>query len=73
MPILLHCYFPVTFSKEAGRNITILKKLIGFPAYKAKWTGKENISKIIPALLVGRWNESYQGDIEIIEKVSGIN
>jgi len=60
------------FSKEAGRNITILKKLIGFPPHsKAKWIEKENIREIIPALLVGRWNETFIGDIELVEKLSG--
>ncbi len=59
------------FSKEAGRNITILKKLIGFPPHsKAKWLEKENIREIIPALLIGRWNETFIGDIELLEKLS---
>jgi len=58
------------FSRESGRNITILKKLLGFPHSKAKWIEKENIREIIPALLVGRWNETYIGDIELIEKLS---
>ena len=59
------------FSKEAGRNITILKKLIGFPFSKAKWIEKENLREIIPVLLLGRWNETFKGDIELIENLSG--
>jgi hypothetical protein len=59
------------FSKEAGRNITILKKLLGFSHSKAKWFEKEDIREIIPALLLGRWNEMYIGDIELLEKLSG--
>ncbi len=59
------------YSREAGRNITILKKLIKFSHSKAKWIEKENIREIIPALLVGRWNESFIGDIELLEKLSG--
>ncbi len=58
------------FSRESGRNVTILKKLLGFPHYKAKWFEKENIREIIPALLLGRWNETFVGDIELIEKLS---
>jgi hypothetical protein len=58
------------FSRESGRNITILKKLIGFPHNKTKWIDKEDIREIIPALLLGRWNETFEGDIEIIEKLS---
>lgn len=59
------------FSKEAGRNITILKKLIGFPQSKTKWIENENVRDIFPVLLVGRWNETFIGDIELIEKISG--
>ncbi len=58
------------FSRESGRNITILKKLLGFPHNKTKWIEKENIREIIPALLLGRWNETFVGDIELIEKFS---
>jgi hypothetical protein len=59
------------YSRESGRNITILKKLIGFPHAKTKWIEIENIREIIPALLLGRWNENFVGDIELIEKLSG--
>lgn len=58
------------FSRESARNITTLKKLLGFPHNKAKWVEKENIQEIIPALLLGRWNETFEGDIELIEKLS---
>lgn len=58
------------FSRESGRNITILKKLLGFPYNKAKWLIKEDIQEIIPALLLGRWNETFAGDIELIEQLS---
>ncbi|WP_372746109.1 hypothetical protein [Lutibacter sp.] len=58
------------FSRESGRNITILKKLLGFPYNKAKWIDKEDIREIIPALLLGRWNDTFVGDIELIEKLS---
>jgi len=61
------------FSRESGRNITILKKLLGFPSSNAKWLEKENIREIIPVLLIGRWNENHKGDIELIETVSGMS
>lgn len=59
------------YSKESGRNITILKRLIGFPNSKTKWIETENIREIIPALLLGRWNEKFLGDVELVEKLSG--
>lgn len=60
------------FSRESGRNVTILKKLLGFPENKAKWLKNGNIREIIPALLIGRWNEKNKGDKEIIERLSGL-
>jgi hypothetical protein len=59
------------FSRESGRNITILKKLLGFPHNKTKWLEEEHIREIIPALLIGRWNETFEGDIELVENLSG--
>lgn len=58
-------------SMESGRNMTILRKLLGFTHNKTKWIQKENIREIIPALLLGRWNETFVGDIELIEKLCG--
>lgn len=59
------------YSIESGRNITILKKLLGFIDSNSNQYEKKNIHEIIPALLLGRWNESFDGDIELIEKLSG--
>lgn len=58
------------YSKESGRNITILKRLLGFQ-YKLDWTKQENVREIIPAMLLGRWDENKKGDIEILEALSG--
>ena len=60
-------------TKESGHDITILKKLLGFPSYGAAWIKTQTIRGIIPALLLGRWDESYPGDIELLEKLSGMS
>lgn len=59
------------YTKESGHDITILKKLLGFPSYGATWINTQPIRELIPALLLGRWDESYPGDIELLEKLSG--
>ena len=58
------------YTKESGHDITILKKLLGFPVYGTTWMKTQTIREIIPALLLGRWDESYPGDIELLEKLS---
>ena len=60
-----------TLTKESGHDITILKKLLGFPSYGAAWIKTQPIREIVPALLLGRWDESYPRDIELLEKLSG--
>ena len=59
------------YTKESGHDITILKKLLGFPSYGAAWINTQPIREIIPALLLGRWDESYPGDRELLGKLSG--
>ena len=61
------------YTKESGHDITILKKLLGFPSYGATWMKTQTIREIIPALLLGRWDESYSGDVELLEKLSGMS
>ena len=59
------------YTKESGHDITILKKLLGFPIYGTAWIKTQPIKELIPALLLGRWDESYPGDRELLEKLSG--
>mgnify|MGYP000973022401 FL=1 len=61
------------YTKESGHDITILKKLLGFPSYGAAWINSQPIRELIPALLLGRWDESYPGDRELLEKLSGMS
>ncbi|MBS1595815.1 MAG: hypothetical protein JST90_15995 [Bacteroidetes bacterium] len=59
------------FSKEAGRNISIVKKFLDFPQINNAWINRADIRDFIPALLVGRWDENKRGDRELLERLSG--
>lgn len=61
------------YTKESGHDISILKNLLGFPSYGAAWINTQPIRELIPALLLGRWDESYPGDRELLEKLSGMS
>lgn len=61
----------VNYSKESALNITVLKRLLNFPQNKIEWAALEYAREIIPAMLIGRWNEEYEGDIDIINRLSG--
>lgn len=59
------------YSLEAGRNITVLRRLLKFHGDLPTWFSTENVMDILPAMLLGRWNEDNVGDREILEKFSG--
>lgn len=59
------------YTRESGLDLTSLRRLLAFPAYGAEWMSTQNVREIIPALLVGRWNEGYPGDTELLERLSG--
>ena len=48
------------YSKESARNITILRRQLEFVRNVPEWAKVENVRDIIPALIVGRWDEHYR-------------
>ncbi len=63
--------FAERFSKESARNITILRRQLEFTRTLPSWALPENVSDIIPALIVGRWDENFENDKIIISKIAG--
>ena len=61
------------YSKESARNITILRRQLEFTRNVPEWSKAENVREIVPALLVGRWNENSENDRNILTKISGEN
>lgn len=59
------------YSKEAGRDYTILKGLLGFAPSESKWKYQDKVIEIVPALLTGRWDETKEGDRKVIEQLAG--
>jgi hypothetical protein len=62
--------FAERFSKESARNITILRRQLEFERTIPTWALPENVSEIIPALIVGRWDESFENDRKIISQIA---
>jgi hypothetical protein len=61
------------YSKESARNITILRRQLEFKRNIPEWAKPENVRDIIPALIVGRWDENYEKDKEIVAKIAGVS
>lgn len=58
-------------AKESGRNLTVLKRLLKFPQNKIEWALPENARTLIPALLLGRWDENKEGDKLLLSELAG--
>lgn len=56
------------YSKESARNITILRRQLEFTRNLPEWAKADNVREIIPALIVGRWDENYDNDKNIISR-----
>lgn len=61
------------YSKESIRNLSILRRQLKFSRNIPKWAEMEYVRQIIPALLVGRWDENFEEDKNIISKLAGDN
>lgn len=62
------------YARESARNLIVLRRQLGFNHVKPAWLKEEFIRVLIPMLMVGKWNTSYdEGDCKVIEELSGID
>ncbi len=61
------------YSKETARNLTILRRQLEFNRDLPAWAKAENIQDLVPALLVGRWDESKEQDKNIVASFAGVS
>lgn len=60
-------------SRGSGRNISVLRRLIGFPSDKTKWELRDDTRDLLPALLVGCWDGINDSDRRLLERVSSMS
>jgi len=61
------------YSKDTARNLIILRRRLSSIIKQPEWAKPDSSIEILPALLVGEWNENVQGDREIMSEISGIS
>lgn len=61
------------FSRGSGRNISVLRRLLGFPSNKTKWELRDDTRDLLPALLLGCWDGGNDGDRKLLERISAMN
>ncbi|TDH23442.1 hypothetical protein EXU57_16665 [Segetibacter sp. 3557_3] len=59
------------YSKESVRNLTILRRQLEFNRNIPEWAKPEIVREILPALIVGRWDDRYHNDKNILAKLAG--
>jgi len=57
------------YAKDTARDINVFRRRLGIAIEKPHWGNA--ITELLPAILIGKWNDSYKGDKEIIERISG--
>ena len=60
-------------AKDSGRNVMVLRHQHGFDLTNPDWTKREDLAKVIPAILLGRWSEYSEWDKALLEEFSGLN
>lgn len=58
-------------SKETGRSLPVLQRRIGF-SRNPDWSKPEHAQNLIPALLVGAWDEGNDNDKKILCKLADV-
>jgi transcriptional regulator with XRE-family HTH domain len=63
----------IALTRDTARKIVILRRLIPSTAGKLEpeWAAKDRGKLLIPALLAGAWDSSYEGDRKVMAKLSG--
>jgi len=59
------------YSKESTRNISILRRQLEFSRTLPEWAKNENVIDLIPALILGRWDENYENDRDVVSSLFG--
>ena len=57
-------------AKDTARDINILRRRFSIDINGPKWL--DRLTDLLPAILVGKWNETVEGDKKIIEQLSGM-
>jgi hypothetical protein len=58
-------------SKKSARNLIVVRRQLDFKRLNPIWSLPENVKTVLPAILVGRWNEELEGDRIIIATLAG--
>lgn len=62
-----------SYSKDSGRSLSVLRRLLNYKHKQPDWAKKENSVFLLPALLIGKWDDNNKNDKNIIQELSNIS
>ena len=57
---------------ETARDLNVLRRRLKIDKLKPEWATSEGILALMPIIMLGQWNENVPGDLNLVEKLSGI-
>lgn len=61
------------YSRDTARCLSVLRRQLSPISKQPDWAKPDNVKELLPALLIGKWNESNEADKEIISKIAEIS
>ncbi len=58
------------YSKDTARILSVIRRQLSPVSNQPEWAKPENARELIPALLIGKWDENKPGDREIISEIA---
>ena len=56
---------------DTARDVNVLRRMEHIGKAKPEWADDKNLKLLLPAILIGRWQENIEGDKAIVEKLAG--
>ncbi len=56
---------------DTARDVNVLRRRMKIDKLKPEWANKDEISTLMPIILLGQWNENFPGDLELVERLTG--
>jgi len=61
------------YSKDTGRSLSVMRRKLSDTGSQPKWAKLETAREILPALLMGRWQDEREADMAVLARISGKN
>lgn len=55
---------------DTARDVNVVRRRLKIDKLKPEWASSNEISDLLPIVLLGQWNETVPGDLELVNKLS---